>query len=73
MYLRNDIPCGFNSCKKCFFDGHKGIQHVYALNYSKSIDFEHFLIFDGPSLLKFIDVMDEPILKYIFLKIFRPY
>uniref|UniRef100_A0A914KMQ1 Protein DIS3 homolog n=2 Tax=Meloidogyne TaxID=189290 RepID=A0A914KMQ1_MELIC len=61
LYLRNDIPCGFSRCLKCRYNSEslKPLQFFENGSLSKSVKYPHFLLLDGPSIMKFIDVLDD--------------
>uniref|UniRef100_A0A1I8AYG7 Protein DIS3 homolog n=1 Tax=Meloidogyne hapla TaxID=6305 RepID=A0A1I8AYG7_MELHA len=61
LYLRNDIPCGFSRCLKCRYNSEalKPLQFFENGALSKSVQYPHFLLLDGPSIMKFIDVLDD--------------
>lgn len=60
LYHRNDIPCGFLRCNSCRYDdGFKPSNFVENESINRSVKFPHFMLLDGPSILKFIDVLDE--------------
>lgn len=63
LYLRNDIPCGLNLCKKCKYDDQFPIQVFNNADYSAVASVNHFLILDGLTILKFIDVLNEAVFK----------
>ncbi|KAL3121606.1 hypothetical protein niasHT_008735 [Heterodera trifolii] len=60
LYLRNDIPCGVSACRHCHYEGQmKPIQLEENAAFCKSAQFRHCLLVDGPTILRFIDLLDN--------------
>uniref|UniRef100_A0A914HZ11 Protein DIS3 homolog n=1 Tax=Globodera rostochiensis TaxID=31243 RepID=A0A914HZ11_GLORO len=60
LYLRNDLPCGLSACSHCHYEGQmKPILFEENAIACKSAPFRHCLLIDGPTILRFIDVLDN--------------